>query len=89
MNILTERRDLWFPEFIEFLGIDDERVKLMCANDFECALVQNQKEFRDAQEPNSNMTSVNASVTDNSNVFNFIVTDSAVEFRRQATKSLY
>ena len=53
MNILTERRDIWFPEFIEFLGIDDERVRLMCANDHECALVEVQKEFRLAQDNNS------------------------------------
>ena len=33
LNAMTARRDLWFPEFLDFLGIDDERVRLICAND--------------------------------------------------------
>ena len=45
MNALTNRKDLWFPEFLEFLGIKDERVLMVCANDHIVALEANHREF--------------------------------------------
>lgn len=47
LNALCSRKDLWFPEFLTFLGIDDERVCLVAANDHAAALEANQREFND------------------------------------------
>lgn len=33
LNSLTGMKDSWYPEFIEFLGITDSRVKLICEHD--------------------------------------------------------
>ena len=41
LNALASRRDIWFPEFLDFLGITDERVLLVCANDHIVAVEAN------------------------------------------------
>ena len=38
LNALAARRELWVPEFLQFLGINDQRVQIVCANDYAAAL---------------------------------------------------
>lgn len=33
LNAMSTRKDIWFPEFLEFIGINDERVLAICARD--------------------------------------------------------
>jgi len=42
---MTTRKDIWFPEFLEFLGITDERVLLVCNNDHVIAVENNNREY--------------------------------------------
>ena len=77
MNALTNRKDLWFPEFLEFLGIKDERVLMVCANDHIVAMEANRKEFK--QVKNSAMS--NSSKTTSQ----YLVTENPFEFRRMHT----
>ena len=47
--MITECRHLWSPQFIEFLGISDERVKRVCAYDQKCAQASLIEEGEEAQ----------------------------------------
>ena len=79
MNALTNRKDLWFPEFLEFLGIRDERVLMVCANDHIVAMEANNREFK--QVKNSAMS--NSSVATSQ----YLVTDNPFEFKPMHTAS--
>ena len=78
LNAMANRRDLWFPEFLDFLGIEDQRVRLMCTNDHQVALLVNQREFQNAQE-------FNGRVSDSQ----FLISENPQEYRRRATMSMH
>ena len=74
LNALADRKDIWSPAFLEFLGIEDERVLLVCANDHAVALKANLNDYTLRYEE-----------SDQSYLQNFIVSESVYEFRRLAT----
>ena len=43
--MLASRKDLWFHDFLAFLGITDERVVSVCLNDHAVALETNLRDF--------------------------------------------